>query len=76
MEKYKNLAGHSGVASFVTGSNSITVTFTDEIVYTYTDRSAGPANVTAMKQLAKNGAGLNTFINKNVRKKYESKTRR
>lgn len=40
-------------------------------LYTYT--SAGSHNIEEMKELATRGEGLNSFINRHVRKKYASK---
>lgn len=75
MERYKNLAGDSGVAAYEAGSDFIRVQFSDSSVYLYTYASAGPNNVEHMKRLAVNGRGLNSFINTNVRKRYACKER-
>ncbi len=70
MERYKNLSGKSGVSAFETGSDYIKVKFKDGLGYMYNNNSTGFQKINAMKILALNGMGLNTFINKNVRKKY------
>ena len=75
MERYKNLGGDSGVVAYELGKDSITVEFNDGSLYLYTYQSAGSNNIEQMKGLAVTGRGLNTFINKNVRKKYASKLR-
>jgi hypothetical protein len=75
MEKYKNLDGDSGVASYEVGDTFVRVMFSDGAVYLYTNGSAGEQNINQMKMLAVNGDGLNAFINKNVRKKYAKKER-
>ena len=40
-------------------------------MYTYSYKSAGVENVEQMKKLARQGYGLNSFINKNVKYDYE-----
>ncbi len=75
MRRYQNLGGDSGVAAYEIGDNSITVQFSTGAVYLYTDRSAGTENIEKMKSLALGGEGLNSYINRNVRKGYESKLR-
>ena len=73
MEQYKNLGGDSGVSSFEIGDDYIKVKFSDGAVYVYTDVSAGSYYIEKMKELAIIGEGLNSFINRYVRKKYASK---
>ena len=73
METYKNLGGDSGVSSFEIGSDYIEVEFHDGAIYLYTYESAGEYNIEEMKKIANSGEGLNSFINKYVRKKYASK---
>ena len=75
MKQYKNLGGDSGVSAFEIGDDSIKVQFRDSSVYLYTNRSAGAQNIEQMKALALRGEGLNSFINKHVRKAYASKLR-
>lgn len=71
MELYKNNNGDSGVHAFECGSDYIRVRLSTGAEYLYTYRSAGVENIEHMKVLAKNGAGLNAFINRVVRKLYE-----
>ncbi len=75
MERYKNLGGDSGVATYEVGDDRIRVQFDDGAVYLYTYASAGLDNIEQMKQLAEHGQGLNGFINTCVRKRYELKER-
>lgn len=75
MEHYKNLGGDSGVVSYEIGPGSITVQFKDGYVYLYTDQSAGAASIAEMQRLAKAGQGLNSFINRAVKKGYARKLR-
>lgn len=75
MERYKNLGGDSNVVAYEIGSDSIKVRFGDGSIYTYTYQSAGQSNIEQMKTLAIAGHGLNSFINRVVRKRYASKSR-
>ena len=75
MERYKNLGGDSNVIAYAIETQSITVQFRDNSVYLYTNGSAGANNIERMKELASNGQGLNSFINRVVKKKYASKLR-
>lgn len=73
MKTYRDIGGDSGVASYETATDSITVQFKDGAVYLYTNSSAGAQNIQKMKMLAENGNGLNSFINTNVKKLYAKK---
>ncbi len=73
MQLYKNLSGGSNVSSYMMGDNYIEVRFRDGSAYLYNDSVTGHDNVEIMKDLAIKGEGLNSFINKHVRKNYASK---
>ena len=73
MENYKNLGGNSGVKAFEIGSDFIKVKFSDNSIYLYSYRKPGRSHVETMKTLAKNGSGLNSYINLNVKFSYEAK---
>ena len=75
MERYANLGGDSGVVEYEIDNDFIRVQFSDGSIYLYTYASAGEDNIEQMKSLARNGRGLNTFINKNVYKRYARKER-
>lgn len=75
MERYKNLGGNSNVIAYEIGQGSITVQFGDGSVYFYTTQSAGAANIAEMHRLALAGQGLNSFIGRVVKKKYDRKIR-
>jgi hypothetical protein len=75
MERYDNLGGNSGVYGYEIGNHFIRVQFLDSSIYLYTYASAGANNIEQMKRFARNGQGLNAFINRNVRKAYERKER-
>ncbi|AWV03374.1 hypothetical protein ACJ51O_24860 [Burkholderia pyrrocinia] len=73
MERYANRSGNSNVVAYAIEQSSIKVQFGDGSIYLYTSQSAGTANLEHMKQLAKAGQGLNSFIVRVVRKGYASK---
>jgi uncharacterized protein YodC (DUF2158 family) len=75
MNIYKNLGGNSGIVKYESGPDYIKVQFYDDSLYVYTDASAGSENITIMKHLAIRGVGLNSYIMRNVYKKYERKYR-
>lgn len=75
MERYANLGGDSGVVGYEIGNDFIRVQFSDGSVYLYTNASAGAENIEQMKRLARNGQGLNAFINRHVRKAYAQRER-
>ena len=72
MKLYKNLSGNSGVKAFEIGLDFIRIQFHDGPVYLYTYQSASPDSVDKLKQLAKAGKGLSTFLNQHplVRRGY------
>ena len=72
---YSDPDGNSSIASCQIGSDYVSVRFTDGSVYTYTDASAGERNIERMKDLARTGDGLYSFILTNVKYDYESKSR-
>jgi len=75
MTRYKNLSGDSGVTAYAVTLDSIIVEFRDGPVYLYNYCIPGMRKVEAMKQLARKGRGLATYINKYVRKLYIGKLR-
>ncbi len=64
MIPYKNLGGNSSVVSYEIGDDYIKVKFSSWActLYTYTYSSAWSSAVETMKQLAKRGEGLNSYI--------------
>ena len=71
MERYKDLGGDSGVSEYEIGPDFVEVRFeSSDKVYVYDYASAGRDNIEDIKTLAKNGSGLNAFINRNIKKLY------
>ena len=75
MTKYGNKGSDSGVSGYEIHDNGITVEFSTGAQYLYTNESAGKANIDTVKELAVGGEGLNGFINKYVKKLYQSQLR-
>ncbi len=69
--KYKDIDGDSNIEMYEIGSDCISIKFfgTNKI-YTYSYKSAGLANVEKMKSLARNGDGLNSYINNYCKYRY------
>ena len=70
---YANKGGNSNIYSYSIGSDRIEVTFYGGDTYLYTYFSAGQLHIEHMKSLAMKGSGLNSYINRNVRKNYARK---
>lgn len=75
MPHYSNHGRDSGISSYETAEDSITVTFSDGSVYLYDHHKPGEYHVTKMKSLADHGEGLNAYINTQVRTNYAKKLR-
>ena len=75
MTRYANLGGDSGVVTYESGPDCITVGFHDGSQYLYIRDSAGTRNIEQMKGLAEAAQGLNEFINRYVKKRYARKSR-
>lgn len=73
--KYLNLGGDSGVDTYKIEEESIKITFKRGGTYLYTYQVTGRENVQEMKLLARNGRGLNAFINTHVKYKYAERLR-
>jgi len=72
MERYRNSGGDSAVSFFDIGADYIAVKFLGNMrTYRYSYRKAGQYHVEAMKRLARSGSGLNSYINRYVKKLYD-----
>jgi hypothetical protein len=72
MERYRNTGGDSGVYAYEIGFDYISVQFSGTYrIYIYSYRKAGSTHVENMKQLACNGNGLNSYINRHVKNLYD-----
>ncbi len=69
---YKDIDGDSNVDCYEIGNDYVAVKFFGTArIYKYTYASAGVDRVERMKVLAKNGDGLNRYINLYVKNGYE-----
>lgn len=75
MTPYMDLGGNSGVTAYELGNDYILVEFHGGSLYLYTYDRPGKFDVENMKELAVRGRGLNTYINKYVRKNYARRIR-
>jgi len=75
MENYANLNGNSSVTAFEIGQDFIIVAFSDGSQYLYSYRSAGDTIIEQMKNLARAGRGLNSYIMRYAKTLYEKKIR-
>jgi len=66
IQPYRNLAGNSGVEAFDILRDGIKVRFVSGGTYLYDYRVPGRTRVEEMKQLARAGRGLSTYIAKFV----------
>ncbi|MCK9618029.1 MAG: hypothetical protein M0R21_09375 [Lentimicrobiaceae bacterium] len=66
MEIYKNLSGNSGITHYEIGEDYIDVKFIDNpTIYFYCNKKISKAHINKMKDLAKKGKGLCTYIAQN-----------
>ena len=75
MIRYRNLNGDSGIAGYETGADFIRIVFRTGSVYLWTVASAGRLHIERMTKLADAGRGLNTYINRWVRKAFARRER-
>lgn len=75
MQTYKNLGSNSGIRAFELGDGVIIVHFKDGWHYQYTNQSAGADNIAEMHRCALAGRGLNSFINRTAKFRYDKKWR-
>lgn len=73
MQIYKDIGGDSGIKAYEIAQGSIIVDFERGGSYLYTNESAGADHIAEMQRLAQLGDGLNSYINKYVRKAYARK---
>lgn len=63
MKTYRDLNGDSGVDAYDYSESWMQVRFRSEQTYEYLEARIGRSHLTAMKQLADAGHGLNAYIN-------------
>jgi hypothetical protein len=78
MEPYGNLSGNSSVEAYEIGDDYIQIKFypttgLSRTNYKFTKESVGEENFEKMKEMAKEGRGLNHFVKYSVRELYSEK---
>jgi len=73
MQRYGDRDGDSGIARYAIAADAIVVEFTDGGTYRYDGTRPGLAHVAEMQRLAREGRGLNTYINRFVRGNYAAR---
>ena len=68
--RYDNRSGHSGVSGYALVDEGIAVKFANGAVYLYDRACPGRMHVARMKQLAREGSGLATYISRRVGQRY------
>jgi hypothetical protein len=72
MERYRDTGRDSGVVAYEIGTDYIRVQFSGTSrTYTYSYRKAGSTHIENMKQLARKGSGLNSYINRYTKHLYD-----
>ena len=69
---YRNRSGHSSVAAYALLEHALIVQFDDGATYLYGLDRPGRHHVGRMKSLAMSGRGLNAYIRRYVRDKYQA----
>lgn len=70
MERYRDTGGDSGVTAYEIGTDYIRVQFSGTSL-TYSYRKATSTHVENLKQLARNGSGLNSYIDRHTKYLYD-----
>lgn len=74
MISYKNLNGNSNVKCYNISENYIDIEFYNTpLVYRYSNGVPGRQVLNELKRLAIQGYGLNSYINRYVKKNYEKR---
>ena len=72
MERYRDVSGDSGVSAYEIGTDYVRVQFTGASrTFTYSYKKAGSTHVENMKQSARSGRGLNSYINRHTKHLYD-----
>lgn len=75
MKTYDNLGGDSSVVAYDYNSEVIKVQFDDGWIYEYEASTIGAEAFQQMISLADSGHGLNSYINRYIRKRFSNKYR-
>ena len=75
LHRYANRSGHSGVAAYAARGDGILVEFSDGKLYFYSLAVPGRHHVERMKALAEAGAGLSSYISRQVGRRFAARVR-
>ncbi|HJU74838.1 MAG TPA: hypothetical protein VJ717_13935 [Gemmatimonadaceae bacterium] len=73
MDRYLDASGRSGVKAYELLPDGIKVQFSGGPTYLYTYASAGRTCIEQMKEAAREGRGLATYISRYVRGRYATR---
>lgn len=73
MEHYLNKSGNSPITKFRIEEQKVTVWYNDDTSYSYSYSRAGQSIVDRIKELAREGEGLATFISQQAKFLYDHK---
>lgn len=74
-QSYRKVRGASGVVAYAVVDDAMHIQFRNGDVYVYTPAATGRLHLKVMKQLARAGAGLSTYISRQVKDRYTLKYR-
>lgn len=75
-QPYRKVRGASGVVAYAVMDDAMHIQFRNGDVYVYTPAATGRLHLKVMKQLARAGAGLNTYIRRQVKDRYTLRYKR
>lgn len=74
-ENYLDLSGDGGVVGFIILKNKMFILFDNGYWYEYDNIRPGKEHLKQMKNFARKGKELKTYINQNVRSNYKNKSK-
>ncbi len=75
-QSYRKVRGASGVVAYAFVDDAMHIQFRNGDVYVYTPAATGRLHLKVMRQLARAGAGLSTYISRQVKNRYTLKYKR
>jgi hypothetical protein len=75
-QPYRTVRGASGVVAYAVVDDAMHIQFRNGEVYVYTPAATGRLHLKVMKQLARAGAGLSTYVSRQVKDRFTLKYKR
>lgn len=75
-QPYRKVHAASGVVAYAFDNDAMHIQFRNGDVYVYTPAATGRLHLKVMRQLARAGAGLSTYISRQIRNRYSLKYKR